>query len=200
MFSNNTKELQVFLLKITYMRHHFFNWDSLQVGLNSHYDAWKKRNTKTLKHTGNLFRKNNFYLSHPRETELWKTNFHRNIKSNNAVFPCIQELKFRKCEDKFSTRIILAKTYEYQYLQIWQTLWKKVTLISKVTLIGHGSYENFSFLCMVIAFSFLKMLRQLVWRLILRWKNVLDWKKCQISMYSEVFSPYKHALAALFRK
>ena len=126
--------------------------------------------------------------------------FHRNIKSNNAVFLCIKELQFKKCEDKFSTRIILAKTYEYQYLQIWQTLWKKVTLISKVTLIGHGSYENFSFLCMVIAFSFLKMLRQLVWRLILRWKNVLDWKKCQISMYSEVFSPYKHALAALFRK
>ena len=143
MFSNNTKKLQVFLLKITYMRHHFFNWDSLQVGLNSHYDAWEKRNTKTLKHTGNLFRKNNFYLSHPRETELWKTNFHRNIKSNNAVFPCIKELKFRKCEDKFSTRIILAKAYEYQYLQIWQTLWNKVTLISKVSLIGHGSYENF---------------------------------------------------------
>ena len=69
--------------------------------------------------------------------------FHRNIKSNNAVFLCIKELQFKKCEDKFSTRIILAKTYEYQYLQIWQTLWNKVTLISKVTLIGHGSYENF---------------------------------------------------------
>ena len=45
----------------------------------------------------------------------------------------------------------------------------------------------------------LKALRQLVWRLLLRSKNVLDWKKCPISMFSEVFSPYKHVLAALFR-
>ena len=46
----------------------------------------------------------------------------------------------------------------------------------------------------------LKAMRQLVWRLLLRWKNVLDWKKCPISMFSEIFSPYKHVLAALFRK
>ena len=46
----------------------------------------------------------------------------------------------------------------------------------------------------------LKTLWQLVWRLLLRWKNVLDWKKCPISMFSEIFSPYKHVLAALFRK
>ena len=51
--------------------------------------------------------------------------------------------------------------------------------------------------------NFLKALRQLVWRLLLRWKtdddDILDWKKCPISMFSEIFSPYKHVLAALFR-
>ena len=31
-------------------------------------------------------------------------------------------------------------------------------------------------------------------------KNVLDWTTCLISMFSELFSPYEHALAALFRK
>ena len=31
-------------------------------------------------------------------------------------------------------------------------------------------------------------------------KNVLDLKKCPISMLSEIFSPYKHVSAALFRK
>ena len=46
----------------------------------------------------------------------------------------------------------------------------------------------------------LKALRQLVWRLLLRWKNVLDWKKCPISMLSEIFNPYKHVLVAIFRK
>ena len=33
-----------------------------------------------------------------------------------------------------------------------------------------------------------------------RWKNALDWKKWPISMFSEIFSPYMHVLAALFRK
>ena len=46
----------------------------------------------------------------------------------------------------------------------------------------------------------LKALRQLVWRLLQRWKNPLDWKKCPISMFSEISSPCKHVLAALFRK
>ena len=46
----------------------------------------------------------------------------------------------------------------------------------------------------------LKTLRQLVWRLLQRWKNALDWKKCPISMFSEISSPCKHVLAALFRK
>ena len=46
----------------------------------------------------------------------------------------------------------------------------------------------------------LKALRQLVWRLLLRWKNDLDWKKCPISMFSQIFSLYEHVLAALFRK
>ena len=46
----------------------------------------------------------------------------------------------------------------------------------------------------------LKTLKQLVWRLPLRWKNALDWKICSISILSEGFSPYKHVLAALFRK
>ena len=38
----------------------FLNWDSLQARLNSHYEAWsyKKKKTKRLKHTGNLFRRN----------------------------------------------------------------------------------------------------------------------------------------------
>ena len=36
------------------------NWDSLHARLNSGYEAcsYKKRNTKRLKHTGNLFRTN----------------------------------------------------------------------------------------------------------------------------------------------
>ena len=38
----------------------FKNWDSLYARLNSHYKAWsyRKRSTKILKHTENLFRKN----------------------------------------------------------------------------------------------------------------------------------------------
>ena len=38
----------------------FFNWDSLHARLNSHYKhgVTRKRSTKRLKHTGNLFRKN----------------------------------------------------------------------------------------------------------------------------------------------
>ena len=31
-------------------------------------------------------------------------------------------------------------------------------------------------------------------------KNVLHWKKCPISIFSKIFIPYKHILAALFRK
>ena len=31
-------------------------------------------------------------------------------------------------------------------------------------------------------------------------KSTLDWKTYSISMFSEFFSPYKHVLAALFRK
>ena len=46
----------------------------------------------------------------------------------------------------------------------------------------------------------LKALNQLVWRLPLRWKNALDWKICSISIISEIFCPYKHVLAGLFRK
>ena len=30
-------------------------------------------------------------------------------------------------------------------------------------------------------------------------KNALDWRKC-LSIFSEIFSPYQHLLAALFRK
>ena len=39
----------------------FFNWDSLHARLNGHCKAWsykKRKNTKILRHTGNLFRKN----------------------------------------------------------------------------------------------------------------------------------------------
>ena len=46
----------------------------------------------------------------------------------------------------------------------------------------------------------LKALRQLVWRLLLRRKNAFDWKTCSMSIFSEILSPYKHVLAALFRK
>ena len=38
-----------------------FNWDSLHARLKSHYKAWsykKMKNTKRLRHTGNLSRKN----------------------------------------------------------------------------------------------------------------------------------------------
>ena len=31
-------------------------------------------------------------------------------------------------------------------------------------------------------------------------KKILDWKTCPISMFSEIFSPYKLVAAALFRK
>ena len=31
-------------------------------------------------------------------------------------------------------------------------------------------------------------------------KSVIDWNKCPISIFSEIFSPYKHVLAASFRK
>ena len=31
-------------------------------------------------------------------------------------------------------------------------------------------------------------------------KNALDGKTCSMSMFSEIFSPYKHVLAALSRK
>ena len=38
----------------------FLNWDSLYLGLNSHYEAWnyKKKITKRLKHTGESAQKN----------------------------------------------------------------------------------------------------------------------------------------------
>ena len=36
----------------------------------------------------------------------------------------------------------------------------------------------------------LKTMRQLVWRLLLRWKSALGWKTYPISMSSEIFSPY----------
>ena len=38
----------------------FFNWDSPHARLNSHYEAWsyKKKSTKRLQDTENLFRKN----------------------------------------------------------------------------------------------------------------------------------------------
>ena len=40
----------------------FLNWDSLHERLHRHYKAWsytkKKRDTKRLRHTRNLFRKN----------------------------------------------------------------------------------------------------------------------------------------------
>ena len=56
----------------------------------------------------------------------------------------------------------------------------------------------------MLLFTTLKALRQLVWRdqkmLLLRWNYVLDWKKFPISMFSEIFSPYKHLLAVLFKK
>ena len=45
-----------------------------------------------------------------------------------------------------------------------------------------------------------KALKQLMCRLLVRWKNALEWKKCSISMFSQIFSPYNHVLAALFRK
>ena len=48
--------------------------------------------------------------------------------------------------------------------------------------------------------NLLKALRQLVWRFLQKWKNALDWKKCRILMFSEIFSPYGHVLASLFRK
>ena len=36
----------------------FLNWNSLHARLNRHYEAWsyKKKSTKRLKHTGNLFK------------------------------------------------------------------------------------------------------------------------------------------------
>ena len=38
----------------------FVNWNSLYARLNNHYEAWnyKKKSTKRLKYTGNLFRNN----------------------------------------------------------------------------------------------------------------------------------------------
>ena len=41
---------------------------------------------------------------------------------------------------------------------------------------------------------------QLVCRLLVKWKNALDWKTCSISMFSKIFSPYNHVLVELFRK
>ena len=47
------------LFSKTFSAGNCFNEDSLNVKLNSHYKAWgyKKRRRKTLKHTGDLFRK-----------------------------------------------------------------------------------------------------------------------------------------------
>ena len=50
------------------------------------------------------------------------------------------------------------------------------------------------------AINFWKALKQLVWRLPLRWKNASYWKTCSMSMFSQIFRPYKHVLVALFRK
>ena len=46
--------------QIIYAVHIFFNWNSFHARLNSHYKAWsyKKKISKILKYTGNLFRKN----------------------------------------------------------------------------------------------------------------------------------------------
>ena len=52
----------------------------------------------------------------------------------------------------------------------------------------------------LIGILLLKALKQLVWRLLVGWKNTLDLKTCSISIFSEIFSPDKHVLAALFRK
>ena len=35
----------------------FFNWNSLHARLNIHYEEWRYKITKRLKHTENLFRK-----------------------------------------------------------------------------------------------------------------------------------------------
>ena len=46
----------------------------------------------------------------------------------------------------------------------------------------------------------LKALKQLVWGLLVMWKNALNWKTCSISMFSEILSPHKNVLAPLFKK
>ena len=69
--SNRNRHLQNWLQKLSLAemmtvrdQFSFFkkikNWDSLHARMNSHYKAWsyKKRSTKRLQHTENLFRKN----------------------------------------------------------------------------------------------------------------------------------------------
>ena len=57
--SNHNQYVFISLAAINY-HVPFLNWDSLHPRLNSHYKAWsyKKKGTKRLKYTGNLFRKN----------------------------------------------------------------------------------------------------------------------------------------------
>ena len=77
-------------------------------------------------------------------------------------------------------------------------IWRGIDLSFQI---WHNEFDKFwRELLKVSKVSTLKRLRQLVWRLLLRSKNVPDWKKCPISMFSEIFSRYKHALTALFRK
>ena len=42
--------------------------------------------------------------------------------------------------------------------------------------------------------------RQLVWRVLLRWKSALDQKKYLIAIFFEIFNPYERVLTALFIK
>ena len=48
--------------------------------------------------------------------------------------------------------------------------------------------------------SVLKGAQETCMEIAIEMQNALDWKTCPISMFCEIFSPYKYVLAALFKK
>ena len=66
--------------------------------------------------------------------------------------------------------------------------------ILKITTLVNSGVMNWFLIIVessiILIYFYLKALRQLVWRLLLWWKNALDWKTCSISMLSEIFSMF----------
>ena len=108
----------------------------------------------------------------------------------------IKSISFKKwitLEDYF-----LHKNVLYLSVGIYELSWISFYICCMLVIVCFGFLIIF-FKCRSWIFL-LKRLRQLVWRLLLRWKNVLDWRKCPISMFSEIFSPDEHVLATLFKE